>query len=155
MAALLHLQLVSTFTSRSKCKTHALSLACSARTTSLRSCSSFVGFRSTNESSLSTPCWFSRRCTVCCRRISWMTVSCSPILGAVNSDRLTLRLCDRCFAVAGPRTWNSLLIKLRQPELSLEQFTLHYIYMFSARPTTARTGPDRPGNTSVDDNAKN
>jgi len=47
----------------------------------------------------------------------------------------------RCFAVAGPRTWNSLLIKLRQPELSLEQFTLHYIYMFSARPTTARTGP--------------
>jgi len=29
---------------------------------------------------------------------------------------------DRCFAVAGPRTWNSLPIKLRQPNLSLEQF---------------------------------
>ena len=29
---------------------------------------------------------------------------------------------DRCFAVAGPRTWNSLPIKLRQPDLSLEQF---------------------------------
>ena len=28
----------------------------------------------------------------------------------------------RCFAVAGPRTWNSLPIKLRQPDLSLEQF---------------------------------
>jgi len=29
---------------------------------------------------------------------------------------------DRCFAVAGRRTWNSLPIKLRQPDLSLEQF---------------------------------
>jgi len=29
---------------------------------------------------------------------------------------------DRCFAVAGPRTWNSLPIKLRQSDLSLEQF---------------------------------
>jgi len=75
---------------------HALSLACSARTTSLRSCSSFIGSRSANESSSSRPCWFSRRCTVCCRRISRMTVSCSPIPGAVNSDRLTLRLVLSC-----------------------------------------------------------
>ena len=37
---------------------------------------SFVGSRSANESSSSTPCWFSRRCTYCCRRISRMTVSC-------------------------------------------------------------------------------
>jgi len=29
---------------------------------------------------------------------------------------------DRCFAVAGPRTWNRLPIELRQPDLSLEQF---------------------------------
>ena len=29
---------------------------------------------------------------------------------------------DRCFAVAGPRTCNSLPIKLWQPDLSLEQF---------------------------------
>ena len=86
---------------------------------SLRSCSSFVGSRSANESSSSTPCWFSRRCTVCCRRISRMTISCSPIPGAVNSDRLTLRLVlyrshsslgNRCFAVAGPRTWNSVCL---------------------------------------------
>ena len=55
---------------------HALSLACSARTTSLRYCSSFIGSRSANESSSSTPCWFSNRCTVCCRHISRMTVSC-------------------------------------------------------------------------------
>jgi len=61
---------------------HALSLACSARTTSLQSCSSFIGSRSANKSSSSTPCWFSRRCTVCCRRISRITVSCSPIPGA-------------------------------------------------------------------------
>ena len=73
-----------------------VSLACSARTTSLRSYSSFIGSRSANESSSSTPCWFSRRCTACCRRISRMTVSCSPIPGAVNSDRLTLRLVLSC-----------------------------------------------------------
>ena len=59
-----------------KISSHALSLSCSARTTSLRSCSSFISPRSANESSSSTPCWFSRRCTVCCRRISRTTVSC-------------------------------------------------------------------------------
>ena len=32
-----------------------------------------IGSRSANESSSSTPCWFSRHCTVCCRRISRMT----------------------------------------------------------------------------------
>ena len=39
---------------------------------------------------------------------------------------------DRCFAVAGPRTWNSFPIKLRQPDLSLEQFRrLLKTYLFS------------------------
>jgi len=75
---------------------HALSLACSARTTSLWSCSSSIGSRSVNESFSSTPCWFSRHCTVCCRRISRMTVSCLLIPGAVNSHRLTLRLDLSC-----------------------------------------------------------
>ena len=37
---------------------HALSLACSVRTTSLRSYSSFIGSRSANESSSSMPCCF-------------------------------------------------------------------------------------------------
>ena len=52
-----HRQLVSALTSRSKIKMppHALSLACSARTTSFRPCSSFIGSRSANESSSSTP----------------------------------------------------------------------------------------------------
>ena len=102
----------------------------SARTTSLRSYSSFIGSRSANESSSSTPCWFSRRCTVCCRHVSRMTVSCLPIPVAVNSDRASedatcfvLRthssLGDRCFcgwtenmkqfayqiATTGPQPW--------------------------------------------------
>jgi len=38
----------------------------------------------------------------------------------------------RCFAVAGPRTWNSLPIKLRQPDLSLEQYRrLFKTHLFS------------------------
>ena len=125
-----HRHLVPALTSRSKCHRTPYHWRAAQGPLSLRSCSSFIGSRSANESSSSMPYWFARSVAA----VSRMTVSCLPP-DAVNSDRLTLRLVLSCGLTrlsaivvslwldrVSPRTWNSLPIKLRQPDLSLEQF---------------------------------
>jgi len=94
----------------------AASLAPGPRTSHLQA--RLVGFRSVARS-------------VAAVSRGWLSAACRYRSPSTPIVRLKMRLVLSCgltrlsaivVSVAGPRTWNSLPIKLRQPDLSLEQF---------------------------------
>ena len=126
-----HRQLVSALTSRSKCHRTpyhwraalgpyhsdpaAASLAPGLRTSHLQAC--LVGFQGFTWS---VAPYLADNCQLLAdtgrRQLRSSDVATCSVLRTHSS------LGDRCFAAAAPRTCNRLPIKLRQPDLSLEQF---------------------------------
>ena len=47
-----------------------------------------------------------------------------------RSIRTRSRIGDRAFAAAGPRVWNSLSVRIRQPDLTLGKFYWSLKYAF-------------------------